>query len=116
MTAVETTAPPTSPVPHDVPPPIVLLNMLGGMMSARALQVAAQLGVADHLADGPLGVAELAARSGTHAPSLYRLLRFLASTGIFAESAPGTFSQTTLSTFLRSDVYGSMRDMARMWG
>ena len=45
------------------------------------------------------------ARHGVRVQLKNRLLRFLASTGIFAESTPGTFSQTTLSTFLRSDVY-----------
>ncbi len=105
-----------TPVSHEPPPPIVVLNLLSGMMTARAVQVAAKLGIADLLQDGPQSATALAAATGTHAPSLYRLLRALASLGLFSEVEAGVFAQTTLSTFLASDVHGSMRDMARMWG
>jgi hypothetical protein len=105
-----------TPVSHEPPPPVVILNLLSGMMTARAVQVAANLGIADLLQDGPQSVTALAEATGTHAPSLYRLLRALASLGLFSEVDAGIFAQTTLSTFLASDVHGSMRDMARMWG
>lgn len=100
----------------ETPPPLQVLNMLAGMMSARALNVAAKFGVADHLGDDPRSVDELAALSGTHAPSLYRLLRALASLGVFSEVAPGIFAHTPLSIYLRSDVPRSVGDLARSWG
>src|ERR1700680_4077948 len=69
-----------------------LFNVLNGMMSARALQVATELGIADHLTERPRACDDLASRTGVRAPAaLYRLLRFLASTGTFTEVTPGTF-------------------------
>jgi O-methyltransferase domain len=100
----------------EIPPPLQLIDALGGMMSARALQVAAELGLADHLKDGARSCAELASLVGAHPPSLYRLLRLLASRGTFTETAPGVFAQTATSELLRSDIPGSMRDYARMQG
>jgi len=118
MTDQETLAPPprTDHEPHEIPPPVALLHILSGMMTARMVQVAARLGLADMVTDSPRTSAELAAEAGTHAPTLYRLLRGLASIGIFVEDEEGRFSHTPLSTFLRSDVQGSMRDLAQMWG
>lgn len=110
---VENHQPPATP---QLSPSVVLLNMLSGMMTARALQVAAKFGIADHLKDSPKSVTDLAAVTGTDAPSLYRLLRALASQGIFSEVGEMVFAQSPLSHYLRSDVPGSMRDMARMWG
>jgi SAM-dependent methyltransferase len=93
-----------------------MLNLLNGMWAARAIQTAAQLGIADLLVDGPRRVNELAEATGTHAPSLYRLLRALASLAIFTEMASGTFAQTELSETLRSGHAGSVRAMALMMG
>src|SRR4051812_33474605 len=106
MTQLDTIETTPDTMISEVPPPLVLLQMLSGMMATRALQVAAQFGIADLLADGPRHVDDLAAATGAHAPSLYRLLRMLASAGIFSEESPRTFAQTNLSHFLRSDVYG----------
>ena len=71
--------------------------------------VAARLGIADHLADGPRSCADLAARTGVPAQSLHRLLRALASVGVFAEGADGTFGLTPPAACLRSDAPGSLR-------
>lgn len=89
--------------------------MIFGKWVAMALSVAAKLRVADALAAGPRSVADLAAETGTHAPSLHRLLRALASVGVFAEEN-GRFNQTPLSEVLRSDVPGSMRAVADYCG
>src|SRR5262249_44896574 len=75
----------------------------------HALALVARLGIADHLANGPLRVADLARASGTHADSLLRVLRALARDGVFAEPSPGTFANNSLSAVLRSDRPGSMR-------
>lgn len=68
---------------------------------------AAQLELADLLADGPLSVDVLAERSGTHEPSLYRMLRALESTGIFTQTAPRVFGNTPASECLRRHLPGS---------
>lgn len=98
------------------PPEAVVTQMIFGKWVAMALSVAAKLRVADALADGPRSVADLAAGTKTHAPSLFRLLRALASVGVFAEDADGRFRQTPLSEVLRSDVPGSMRAVADYCG
>jgi hypothetical protein len=97
------------------PPEAVLTQMIFGKWVAMALSVAAKLRVADALADGPKSVAGLAAETGTHAPSLFRLLRALASVGVFAEE-DGLFRQTPLSEVLRSGVPRSMRAVADYCG
>lgn len=96
----------------DLPGPHVLRRMVDGYEVSRALHVAAALGVADLLGDGPKPVGELASATETHAPTLYRLLRSLASVGVFAEDADGHFELTPLAQYLRSDVPGSMRGWA----
>ena len=55
------------------------------------MHVAAELGIADLLRDGPKTIEQLAAATGAHRQSLYRLLRMLAGYGVFAEDAAGRF-------------------------
>jgi hypothetical protein len=76
--------------------------------------VAAELGIADVLARGPAKPAVVARRVGAHAPSVHRLLRALASVGVFAETSDGRFRLTPPASTLRSDVPGSLRAFARM--
>ncbi len=78
----------------------------------KPLYVAAELGIADLLRDGPLSIDTLAAKTGTHAQALYRLLRALAAVGIFAEEKDDTFKLTPLSQCLLSDA---MRPLALMF-
>jgi hypothetical protein len=73
------------------------------------LRTAAQLNLADHLADGARTAEQLAAATNTHAPSLYRLLRTLACNGVFSEDESHRFSLTPLAEPLRSNVTGSVR-------
>ena len=54
-----------------------MITMAFGIIPAQAVAVAAELGIVDHLVGGPRSAAELARATGTHAPSLYRLLRAL---------------------------------------
>jgi hypothetical protein len=93
-----------------------LLSLTSGGWVAQAIAVAAQLRLADSLVSGAKDVGELAADTGSHAPSLYRLLRALASIGIFTEDGNGRFELTPLATPLRSDVPGSVRAMCAMRG
>jgi hypothetical protein len=105
-------------MPESVPPPpeAVVSQMIFGKWVAMALSVAAKLRIADAVAARPKSAAELAEESQTHAPSLYRVLRALASVGVFSEDADGRFRQTPLSEVLRSDVPGSMRAIADYCG
>jgi hypothetical protein len=86
-----------------------MLTMAFGGLTAQAVGVAAQLGIVDHLTGGPRTAADLAESTGTHAPSLYRLLRALASLDVLSEDAEGRFSSTALGDTLRSGVPGSVR-------
>lgn len=97
------------------PPPAALLQMMTGYWLSKAIYVAAKLGVADFLAEGPRNTDELAAVTQTHADALYRVLRALASVGIFSEVAPSRFALTPLAALLRSDTPDSMRALAIMY-
>src|SRR4051794_37727207 len=99
-----------------LPPPVALMQKLAGAWVAQAVSVVAKLGIADALADGPQAVDALAAAANAHAPSLYRILRALASVGIFAEDDDGHFQLTSLAEPLRSDGPNSMRAMAILLG
>ena len=79
-----------------------LWDLLRGALTARALGLAADLGVAEALAEGPRPVGELAAERGADADTLHRLLRALASDGVFAEEEPGVFRNTPASELLRT--------------
>lgn len=83
---------------------------------SRALSTAAELGVADHITQGsPKSVGYLARATGAHERSLYRMLRFLASHGLFQETSNGEFDHTPLSAALRSDAEGSYRAAAQLF-
>jgi ubiquinone/menaquinone biosynthesis C-methylase UbiE len=95
-----------------VPPAVTVLQMISGFWVARAIYVAAKLGIADYVQDGPKTASELAASTDTHAPSLYRVLRALASVGVFAEDQDGRFALTPLAATLLTDAPGSLRAFA----
>jgi hypothetical protein len=101
----------SEPTPHDQ-----MARMIVGYWVSRMIYVAAKLGIADRVANGPRTADELAAETATHARSLYRLLRALASVGVFAEGPGGRFSQTPLSDCLRGDAAGSQLAMAVLMG
>jgi hypothetical protein len=86
-----------------------MIGVLAGFWISRSVYVAAKLSVADLLAAGPKTVEQLAIETGSHAPSLYRLLRGLASHGIFREEQHHLFVNTPTSDMLRTDVEGSLR-------
>jgi len=90
-------------------PQAALLQAAYGAQTVQMLYVAAKLGLADFMRDGPRSAAELAATTETDAPSLRRVLRLLASVGVFEEREGGDFALTPMGELLRSDVPGSMR-------
>jgi hypothetical protein len=103
----------TSPT-DERPPGLRLREMLTAYWTSMSIGLAAKLGIADLLVGGPKSPAELAKATGTLTEPLYRLLRALASVGIFVEDEQGRFALTPLAEPLRSDVPGSSRAMAIM--
>lgn len=93
----------------------LILRTTGGYCVARALHVAADLGVADCIGDRPASVGEIAGTTGAHPDSLGRLLKLLSAHGIF-RFHDGQVSHNDASRTLRSDHPQSTRDLARMFG
>ena len=89
-----------------------VLQIATGYMASAALYTAITLNVADHLAAGPKDVAELARVTGANEDALFRILRLLASLGVFAEAGPRRFALNAAAELLRRDVPGSLRGMA----
>jgi hypothetical protein len=100
----------------ELPPSIRVYLLSQGAIISGSLSLAAELGIADLLADGPRSSNELAQATSTHPRSLYRLLRVLCSFGVFTEIEPDSFAQTPLSECLRTGVPGSLRSWLRMIG
>jgi hypothetical protein len=98
----------TTATAKEIPPPLQMLQIISGFWIARCVYVLAKLGLADLIKDGPKSVDDLAAATNTHAPSLFRVLRALASVGVITQDGR-RFGGTPLSDTLRSDVRGSIR-------
>jgi hypothetical protein len=93
-----------------------LLKIMLNVALSRAVCTIAQLGIADQIEAGsPQTVEALASATATHERSLYRILRFLASYGIFQETGYRQFAHTPLSHCLRTDAEGSFRPAAQMF-
>jgi SAM-dependent methyltransferase len=102
--------------PPTKPPQAILSELINAYWKTFSIVAAAELGIADLIGDEPQAVSTLAEKSATHPPSLYRLLRALASLGIFVEDDAGRFANTPLSATLRSGASGSLRGLARLSG
>jgi ubiquinone/menaquinone biosynthesis C-methylase UbiE len=89
-----------------------LMQIMAGQWVARCVSTAAELGIADAIGDGRLTTEELATATKTHAPSLYRLMRGLASAGVFREDGPGVWTATPLGDTLRTNRPGSLHACA----
>jgi len=98
------------------PAPAAMMEMIIATWTSQAITVAAQLGVADALADGPLPIDELAARVGADADALSRLLRALISRGIFRHRRDGRYELNPLASTLRSDAPMSTTWAAQLYG
>jgi hypothetical protein len=120
MAPAESTHQPAAPQaqggPLDLSPSDQLKQLAGGAWVSPMIHVAAELGVADQLACGERPVEELAEACGAGEDGLFRLLRGLASLGIFQETAPRQFALTPLAELLRSDHPQSLRQFARLMG
>jgi SAM-dependent methyltransferase len=89
--------------------------LLGGFAASQMLYVAARLRLADHLAHGPLTLAELAAQSGAREEPLGRVVRALAAFGVFSVRG-SEVANTPLSDCLRAGATDSLRDLALLYG
>jgi hypothetical protein len=107
---------PNSDPSNGTPPAVALRQLSTGFWVSQAVGVVAELGIADVLQEGPKTCEELAEVTGTHPGALYRLLRAVASLGVFVEETPGRFSTTPLSTLLSADMPHSWRAAAIMSG
>jgi SAM-dependent methyltransferase len=97
---------PSTSVPTSSSATGALMEMIFGFQPSRALCVAAELDIAEHLRDDAKTVDELARLTKTEGPLLYRLLRALAGIGVFAEEADGRFAMTALAEPLLRDAPG----------
>ncbi|MFI7602143.1 methyltransferase [Actinoplanes sp. NPDC049681] len=92
-----------------------LLGDALGYLYPAALRAAAGAGIADHLTEGPLPAEELARRSGVDSGHLRRLLRFLATRGVFSEQPDGSFALTTAASVLRRDSPAPLRNLVLLF-
>ena len=97
-------------------PASTLGRLLMGAQVSQAIHVAASMGIADLLSDGPRTSDALAAEADAHAESLYRLRRALASVGVLREDERRRFALTPVGELLRSDVPGSLHGWAAFIG
>lgn len=97
---------------NELPPPAQLMKFIVGRWISKPIYAAAELGIADMLAEGPRSIEELAQASRSHAPSLYRMMRALASVGIFSETKDKQFQLTPMAEYLKTDA---MRSIALMF-
>jgi hypothetical protein len=99
-------------VTAQVAPHAQMMQFVLGVWISKPIYVAAELGIADIVADGPKSIDELAKITNTHAPSLYRVMRALASVGIFSETGERSFALTPMAECLKR---GAMRSIALMF-
>ncbi|MHC4558234.1 MAG: methyltransferase [Planctomycetota bacterium] len=97
---------------NELPPQARLMQFIVGRWISKPIYVAAELGIADLLANGPRSIADLAQASQSHAPSLYRMMRALASVGIFSEIEDKRFELTPMAECLKT---GALRSIALLF-
>lgn len=102
----------TTPTVNTIPPNQAMFQLITGYWISKSIYAAAKLGIADLLKDGSQSCEQLAQATGVNTRSVYRLLRALASVGIFAEEKPGYFALSPLGECLQTDCSGSMRSVA----
>ncbi|MDJ1130550.1 methyltransferase [Streptomyces iconiensis] len=93
-----------------------VIDIATGTWRAQALYAAAALRIPDHIAGGAVSCEALAALTGTGEDAVRRLMRLLATMGVFEGTETAGYRLNAVSTLLRSDVSGSMRDMCLIYG
>jgi len=104
------------PQPQTPPAHIGILQLMTGAHVAGAVSCLAQLGIPDLVEAAPKSAEELAKQMGADPQALYRLMRATASIGVLSEGPDGKFSQTPMSTVLRTNATPSLRAFATMGG
>jgi O-methyltransferase domain/Dimerisation domain len=89
--------------------PPILFQLATGYWLSQAIYVAAKLGIADLLKDGPQTSTALATATQSHAPSLFRMMRALSSIGVFEQVGQGRFALSPLAEGLRTGITGSLK-------
>jgi O-methyltransferase domain/Dimerisation domain len=107
---------PATPATELPNPAAEALRLATAYQASRALYVATRIGLPDLLAGRPASAEDLARDTGSHAPSLRRLLRALACYGVFSELDDGRFALGSLGASLRTDAPDSVRALVLMWG
>ncbi len=98
---------------NNLPPNLVITQMIFGFVTAKAIHVAAKLNIADLIAsNGPMSASELSIKTICDTEAVYRVLRALASNGIFIENEDGRFSLTPMAECLQENHQDSMKAMA----
>lgn len=99
-----------------VPAPVAVLELAQGSMVTQALYIAAELRIADRLADGPRTPEQLAQEVGADPDALYRILRLLTDYSVFAQDGQGRFKLASLGRAMTSDHPFTMRPLASLMG
>ncbi len=99
-----------------LPPEIRVVQLVSNLWKSIAIHTAAELQIAEHLTRGSKSVDELAKATSTHADSLYRLMRALASEGIFREVEGRRFETTPMGRALEANSATSIRPVAMLIG
>jgi hypothetical protein len=102
--------------PAALPAHAQIIQMGTAYWVSQFIYTAAEMRLADHLADGPRSAQELAAVTGTHPRALHRFMRTLASIGVLADSGGGRFAVTPLGAALKADAPGSARSTVLAMG
>ena len=116
MTLPETNNPADTQKSAGLPAPAVFLQLLFGKHITYSLSAVARLGVADHMGTAPVEIHELARKTGANPPALYRVMRMLASVGVFEEVPEKSFTLTPVGQLLKTDAPGSFRYTAIQFG
>jgi hypothetical protein len=105
-----------TPYPVQVPPDRALQQMIMGFRTTLLLHIAAKIGLADQLANGPRTARELAQVCECHPDALYRVMRALANLGVLIEHTQQRFELAPLGEPLRAGAHGSLKGMAELYG
>jgi hypothetical protein len=96
--------------------PAILKEMIDGYRVSQLIYVAADLGIADLLKDGPRRCGELATATGSNPHALHRVLLALSSVGVFSRVSGDRFALNSVAECLQTGVPGSLRATARVSG
>jgi Dimerisation domain len=91
------------------PAPAAVLDLITGAWVSRAIYTATKFGIADALSDGPRSAEEIARKVDADPDAVRRLLRMLASRGVFTQHGDGRFALTPMADALRADAPTSVR-------